>query len=151
MLDQYFNINYAYAYCRGCQELEVYAPSDPAVLKDAIETIKVPDPYIDDEPCQIEFRAEVIKADTSLYAGILKAHRVLTFTFEFNDVETFASWVADEHLSDAKDKASPDEILHSVYPESLCTRPVCDYKVSFIDDKMTNFSSLYSVEYAGQG
>ena len=131
------------------QGLEVSAPQDPEALKDAIATIQDPDPYLDDEPCQIEFRAEVIKADTTLDAGTLKAHRVLTFTFEFADVETFASWIADGCMSDVKDTSKPLEILQSVYPEMLCTRLVCDHEGSFIDDQMIDFSNCYSVTYAG--
>ena len=57
------------------QGLEVSAPQDPEALNDAIATIQDPDPYLDDEPCQIQFRAEVIKADTTLDAGTLKSLR----------------------------------------------------------------------------
>lgn len=131
------------------QELEVAAPLEPEVLEDAIGTIKDPEPYIDDEPCEINFRAVVVTADVTIDSGILRVHRALTFSFEFNDVEAFVEWVLDECMSEVKDKSNPNEVLYSVYADMLCTRIVCDYEGSFIDDTMKDYTNSYSLEYAG--
>jgi hypothetical protein len=131
------------------QVLEVSAPSDPEVLNYSIETIKDPDPYISDEPCTIDFRSELVKVDTVVDSGVLKAHRVLSFIFEFVEIMTFASWIADEYMSDATDKSNPEEILQSIYPDMLCTRLICDYEGSTIDDEVSDYANSYSLIFAG--
>ena len=127
------------------QELETPAPVGDEALQDAIDTIKDPDPYLDDEPCEICFEYEIIKADAFIEAGNIKASRTIRFTFSTAEDQALAEWILDEYMSEVKDGTKPQEVIASLYPESFCTRLVCDFEGSFVDDAMVDYVNSYEL------
>jgi len=127
------------------QELEIPAPTGNEALKGAIATIRDPDPYIDDEPCEICFEFEIIKADVQIEAGNIKAERTIKFTFSTDEDQALADWIVNNYMSDVKDPTKPQEVIGSLYPESFCTRLVCDFEGSFLDDTMVDYANSYEL------
>lgn len=120
-------------------------PTGDEALQDAIDTIRDPDPYLDDEPCEICFGFEIIKADVLIETGNIKAERTIRFTFSTDEDQVLADWILDQYMSEVKHGTKPQEVIESLYPEAFCTRLVCDFEGSFVDDTMVDYASSYEL------
>ena len=129
------------------QTLSTTAPADEGQLSDALETIKDPEPYLNDEPFEINFGFSVDKIEAAVDGGEIRANRILTFRFAFEDADEAATWLVDEAISEAESADDLEQVFQSVDPERLATTLVGDFEGSTIGDEIVDYEAEYSVSF----
>jgi hypothetical protein len=129
------------------QTLDTASPADKGELDDAIETIKNPDPYLSEEPFDINFSFSVDKAEVRTEGGRLTASRSIKFVLTFEDPEEAANWLVDEGVSEAEDSDDQGAVFGAIDAERLATTLIGDFEGSSVGDEIVDFASEYSVTY----
>lgn len=129
------------------QTLSTSAPADEGQIADALETIKDPEPYLNDEPFEIDFGFSVDKIEAAVDGGEIRANRILTFRFAFEDADEAATWLVDEGISEAESADDPNQVFESIDPERLATTLIGDFEGSTIGDDMVDYEAEYSVSF----
>ena len=129
------------------QTLDTASPADKGELDDAIETIKNPDPYLSEEPFEINFSFSVDKAEVGKEGGRLTASRTIKFVLSFEDPEEAANWLVEEGVSEADESDDQGAVFNAIDAERLATTLIGDFEGSSVGDEMVDFVSEYSVTY----
>ena len=129
------------------QTLSTTAPDDDEQLADALETIKDPEPYLNDEPFEIDFGFSVDKIEAAVDGGEIRANRILTIRFAFEEADEAATWLIDEGISEAESADDLNQVFQSIDPKRLATILVGDFEGSTIGDEMVDYEAEYSVSF----
>ncbi len=129
------------------QTLSTTAPADEGQLADSLETIKDPEPYLNDEPFEIDFSFSIDKIEAVVDGGEIRANRILTFRLAFKDAGEAATWLIDEGISEAESADDLNQAFQSIDPERLATTLVGDFEGSTIGDEMVDYEAEYSVSF----
>ena len=110
-------------------------------------TIKDPEPYLSEEPFEIDLSFSVDKAKVSLADGRLVASRIIKIILNFDDPEEVSNWLVDEGISEAEASDEHDMVFGSIDAERLATTLIGDFEGSAVGDEMVDFASKYTVTY----
>ena len=129
------------------QTLNAEAPIDKDELNDAVDTIKEPEPYLTDEPFEIDFSFSVDKAEVTSADGRLVASRIIKLVLTFDKTEEASNWLLDEGISEAEASDDQDSVFGLIDAERLATSLIGDFEGSSVGNEMVDFASEYSVTY----
>lgn len=132
---------------RSAEALSTTAPHDDEQLADALETVKDSEQYLNDEPFEIDFGFSAHKIGAAVDGGEIRANRILTFRFAFEDADEAATWLIDEGISEAENAADLNQVFQSIDSERLATTLVGDFEGSTISDEMIDYGAEYSASF----